>query len=53
MYMKEGDDSVQLVPVTAAAAAALVIAAGLTIYLGVMPGRVLEYAMRGAQDLMR
>jgi hypothetical protein len=25
----------------------------LTIYLGVMPGRVLEYAMRGAQDLMR
>src|SRR3954453_15887155 len=38
MYMKEGDDSVTLVPVPVATAAALIIAAGLTIYLGVMPG---------------
>jgi NADH-quinone oxidoreductase subunit N len=53
MYMKDGDDSVQLVPVSAAVAATLLIAAGLTIYLGVMPGGVLQYAMRGAQDLMR
>ena len=24
-----------------------------TIYLGVLPGRVLDYAMHGAQDLMK
>ncbi|MCU1309213.1 MAG: NADH-ubiquinone oxidoreductase chain [Candidatus Angelobacter sp.] len=53
MYMKDGDDSVQLTPVPFAVAAALLIAAGLTIYLGIMPGRVLEYATRSAQDLMR
>ncbi|MCU1308217.1 MAG: NADH-ubiquinone oxidoreductase chain [Acidobacteriaceae bacterium] len=53
MYMKDGDDSVQLTPVPFAVASALLIAAGLTIYLGIMPGRVLEYATRSAQDLMR
>jgi NADH-quinone oxidoreductase subunit N len=53
MYMKEGDDSVTLLPVPVATAAALIIAAGLTIYLGVMPGGVLGYAVLGAQDLMR
>src|SRR3954471_22776575 len=53
MYMKEGDDSVQLLPVPVAMAATLLIAAGLTIYLGVMPGSVLDYAHRGAADLLR
>jgi NADH-quinone oxidoreductase subunit N len=53
MYMKEGDDSVQIVPVPVAVAATLLIAAGLTIYLGVMPGSVLDYAHRGAADLLR
>ena len=38
MYMKEGDDSVQIVPVPVAVAASLLIAAGLTLYLGIMPG---------------
>ena len=31
----------------------LAISAIATIYLGVLPGRVLEYAIRGAQDLMK
>jgi NADH-quinone oxidoreductase subunit N len=53
MYMKDGDDSVQLTPVPFAVASALLIAAGLTIYLGIMPGAVLEYATRSAQDLIR
>ncbi|HUR36255.1 MAG TPA: NADH-quinone oxidoreductase subunit N [Terriglobales bacterium] len=53
MYMKEGDDSVVLTPVPVAVAASLILAAGLTIYLGVMPGRVLDIATRGAQDLLR
>src|SRR5881227_3376278 len=37
MYMKEGDDSVHIVPVPVAVAATLLIAAGLTLYLGIMP----------------
>ena len=53
MYMKEGDDSVQLTPVPVAVAASLLLAAGLTIWLGVMPGQVLDIATRGAQDLVR
>src|SRR5262249_4791797 len=52
MYMREGDDSVPLVRVPTAVTAALVIAAGLTIYLGVMPGRVLGAATQGARDLL-
>ncbi|HUS18026.1 MAG TPA: NADH-quinone oxidoreductase subunit N [Terriglobales bacterium] len=53
MYMQEGDDSVVLTPVPVAVAAALILAAGLTIYLGVAPGHVLDMAARGAQDLVR
>lgn len=53
MYMKEGDDSVALTPVPVAVAASLILAAGLTIYLGVVPGHVLDMATRGAQDLVR
>jgi len=34
-------------------AATLLIAAGTTLYLGIVPGRVLEFATRGAQDLIR
>ena len=52
MYMRDGDDSMPLVRVPAAVTAALVIAAGLTIYLGVMPGRVLGAATQGAHDLL-
>jgi NADH-quinone oxidoreductase subunit N len=52
MYMRDGDDSVPLVRVPAAVTATLVIAAGLTIYLGVMPGRVLGLATQGAHDLL-
>lgn len=53
MYMKEGDDSVQIIPVPVAVAASLLLAASLTIYLGIMPGRVLDYATRGAAELVR
>jgi NADH-quinone oxidoreductase subunit N len=52
MYMRDGDDTVPLIRVPAAVTAALVIAAGLTIYLGVMPGRVLGLATQGAHDLL-
>jgi len=53
MYMQEGDDSMPLIPVTKYVAAALILTAGATIYLGVVPGRILGLATRGAQDLLR
>jgi NADH-quinone oxidoreductase subunit N len=52
MYMRDGDDSVPLSPVPIAVAASLLITAGLTIYLGVVPGQVLDYATRGAAQLI-
>jgi NADH-quinone oxidoreductase subunit N len=54
MYMRdpaEGDESLSL-PVPAALVAALVIAVAGTIYLGVRPGPVLDYADRGAKVLI-
>ncbi len=53
MYMKEGDDSVVLTPVPVAVAASLILAAALTIYMGVAPGYILDIATRGARDLVR
>lgn len=53
MYMKEGDDSVAITPVPVAVATSLLLAAGLTIYLGVAPGSVLRYAGEAAQNLLR
>jgi len=53
MYMQEGDDSMPLIPVTKYVAAALILTAGATIYLGVLPGHILGLATRGAQDLLR
>ena len=52
MYMRDGDDSVPLVRVPAAVTATLIIAAGLTIYLGVLPTRVFGWATQGAHDLL-
>jgi NADH-quinone oxidoreductase subunit N len=51
MYMKEGDDSVKLTPVPVSVAASLIIAAALTIYLGVT-GSVLDMAREGARSLL-
>jgi NADH-quinone oxidoreductase subunit N len=52
MYMSEGDDSVTLTPVPVAVAVSLLVAAGLTIYLGVFPGKVLDLARLGAKALV-
>lgn len=53
MYMKEGTDDEPLVPVPVAVAAALLLTAGATLYLGIWPTDVLNMATRGAQDLLR
>ena len=54
MYMRDGREEAevqQALPFSLQAAVALSAAA--TLYLGILPQRVLDYAVRSAQDLMR
>ena len=53
MYMREAREEVPLSPIPVGLAAALVISLGTTIYLGVLPGRILDYAARTAADWAR
>jgi NADH-quinone oxidoreductase subunit N len=52
MYMREprGEVPVTRIPVAAAIAIAVCVAA--TLYLGVLPGRVLDYSVRSARNLV-
>jgi NADH-quinone oxidoreductase subunit N len=53
MYMRESRDEAPVAPVSPALGAALAISVVTTFYLGILPGRVLEYASRSAAELMR
>lgn len=53
MYMSEGDDTVELTPVPTAVGISLLMAAGLTLYLGILPGDVLQIATMAAQNLVK
>jgi NADH-quinone oxidoreductase subunit N len=53
MYMREAREPVPLAPIPFGVSAALAISALATIFLGILPGRVLEYASRSAADLLR
>jgi NADH-quinone oxidoreductase subunit N len=53
MYMREARQEVPVSPVPVGLAAALAISLATTIYLGVLPGRVLDYAARTAADWAR
>jgi NADH-quinone oxidoreductase subunit N len=53
MYMREPKDDTPMIPMPAALAVSLAAAALVTIYLGVLPGRVLNYALQSARDLVR
>jgi len=53
MYMRDAREEIAVTPVPAAMGAALAITAIATIYLGILPGRILEYASQSAKDLMR
>jgi NADH-quinone oxidoreductase subunit N len=50
MYMREARAEVPVSPVPVGLGAALAISLATTIYLGVLPGRVLDYAARTAAD---
>jgi len=53
MYMREAREQQPLSPIPAGLAAALTVNALATIYLGVLPGRVLDYASRSVTELLR
>lgn len=52
MYMREPRETGPLPGVPAGLAAALALSAAATIYLGVLPGRFLEFASRSVADLL-
>ncbi len=53
MYMREPREDAPLPPVPTAMTAALAVCAVATLWLGVLPGTVLDYASRAATDLLR
>ena len=53
MYMREPEREGPVVPMTTAVGLSLAISAIATIYLGVLPNRVLQYALEGARALVR
>jgi NADH-quinone oxidoreductase subunit N len=53
MYMRDERMEAPVARIPAGLGVALAISLIATIYLGVLPGRILDYALRGAQDLMR
>jgi NADH-quinone oxidoreductase subunit N len=53
MYMREAREEVPVSPIPVGLGAALAISLATTIYLGVLPGRVLDYAARTAADWAR
>jgi len=53
MYMREAREEVPVSPVPFGLGAALAISLGATIYLGVLPGRILDYAARTAAEWAR
>ena len=53
MYMRDERMEAPVTRIPAGLGIGLAISLIATIYLGVLPGRVLDYALRGAQDLMK
>jgi NADH-quinone oxidoreductase subunit N len=53
MYMREPREDTPVPPVPLSVGAALAISVVATIYLGILPGRILEYASRSAAHLMQ
>ncbi len=53
MYMRDERTEAPVAPIPTGLGVGLAISLIATIYLGVLPGRVLDYALRGAQDLLK
>jgi NADH-quinone oxidoreductase subunit N len=53
MYMREPRGAVPVTPIPAATGIAITVCILLTLYLGVLPGRVLDYATYSARQLVQ
>jgi NADH-quinone oxidoreductase subunit N len=53
MYMRDAPDAAPLPRMRSPLAAALAVSVAATIYLGVLPGKVLDFASRSAADLLQ
>jgi len=53
MYMREPEQEEALAPISPSLGVALAVSVFATIYLGVLPGRVLEFAQAGAARLIK
>lgn len=52
MYMRDSREEAPSLPLPASVATAVAISAAITLYLGIWPQRVLDYAARSAHDLL-
>ncbi|HZR29372.1 MAG TPA: NADH-quinone oxidoreductase subunit N [Terriglobales bacterium] len=52
MYMRDSKTEAPVLPVPASLGVAVVLSAVATLYLGIWPQRILEYALRSAHDLI-
>jgi len=52
MYMRDPKDDTELSPIPFTLGAALILSMAITLYLGILPGRVLNYASRSAAELL-
>ena len=53
MYMRDPRQEVPVLRIPVGVAATLTLSVLATVYLGILPGRVIEYASRSAQDILR
>jgi NADH-quinone oxidoreductase subunit N len=53
MYMRDSTQDIPVMRVPVGVTATLLFSVAAVIYLGILPGRVLEFATRSAQSLMR
>ena len=52
MYMRDPKEDSALAPIPISLSAALALSMAATLYLGILPGRVLDYASRSAFELL-
>ncbi|HEY3231402.1 MAG TPA: hypothetical protein VGJ87_19395, partial [Roseiflexaceae bacterium] len=53
MYMREPKEEVPALRIPVELGVALAVSFAFTLYLGVLPGRVLDYTLRSAQELLK
>ena len=53
MYMRDATQEIPVMRVPAGVIATLLCSVAAVIYLGILPGRVLDFATRSAQNLLR